>query len=210
MPRAQTNSRRGRPRAGERAERERRIIAAALDEVIQYGYEGVTMSGIAARAGSSKETLYNWFTNKEGLFAALIEANADQSAQHIEQALDSDSDPHDVLVGFASGLLGLLTSSGSIAVNRAAMSSSDLAEVLLNHGRFRVGPLVETYLSQLARKGVIAIDDPAGAFELLYGLIVRDTQIRVLLGEAPPTAEHRRQRAVAAVDEFFRLAAPVG
>ena len=47
-----TTSRRGRPRAGERAERERRIVAAALEELIEHGYERVTMLGIASRAGA--------------------------------------------------------------------------------------------------------------------------------------------------------------
>lgn len=200
-----TTSRRGRPRAGERAEREQRIVAAALDELIEHGYERVTMLGIASRAGASKETLYNWFGSKEGLFAALIKANADQSAQRIEEALDDRADPVETLVGYATGLLTLLTSPGSVALNRAAMSSPELAEVLLAHGRHRVGPLVETYLARLSDDGDVSIANPAEAFELLYGLVVRDTQIRVLLGETPPPPDVIRGRATGAVDQFISL-----
>lgn len=200
-----TRSRRGRPRAGERAEREQRVVAAALDELIEHGYERVTMLGIASRAGASKETLYNWFESKEGLFAALIKANADQSAQRIEKALDDQADPVDTLIGYATGLLTLLTSPGSVALNRAAMSSPELAEVLLAHGRHRVGPLVERYLRQLSDNGDLSITDPAQAFELLYGLVVRDTQIRVLLGEPPPSPEVIRGRAAGAIEQFLVL-----
>lgn len=200
-----TTSRRGRPRAGERAEREQKIVAAALEELIDHGYERVTMLGIASRAGASKETLYNWFGSKEGLFAALIKANADQSAQRIETALDEGADPVETLVGYATGLLTLLTSPGSVALNRAAMSSPELAEVLLAHGRHRVGPLVEEYLARLSDGGDISIDDPAQAFELLYGLVVRDTQIRVLLGEPAPRPDVIRRRATRAVSQFLRL-----
>ena len=202
---ARTTSRRGRPRAGERAEREQKIVAAALGELIEHGYERVTMLGIASRAGASKETLYNWFGSKEGLFAALIKANADQSAQRIERALDDGADPVDTLVGYATGLLTLLTSPGSVALNRAAMSSPELAEVLLAHGRHRVGPLVEEYLARLSDGGDISIDDPAQAFELLYGLVVRDTQIRVLLGEPAPGPDVISRRATRAVSQFLRL-----
>ena len=199
------SSKRGRPRAGERAERQERVVAAALDELIEHGYERVTMLGIASRAGASKETLYNWFGSKEGLFVALIEFNANQSAQRVREALDAEADPHQTLVDYATGLLGLLTSPASIALNRAAMSSPELARVLLAQGRHRVGPVVESYLAQLSDSDHLSVSDPAVAFELLYGLVVRDTQIRVLLGEPAPTGEYIRQRAVIAVDEFLVL-----
>lgn len=198
-------SRAGRPRAGERAEREHRILDAALAELTEHGYERVTMLGVARRAAASKETLYNWFGSKEGLFAALIKHNADGSAERIQAALDADADARDTLVGYATGLLTLLTSDGSIALNRASMTSPDLAEVLLAHGRHRIGPLVETYLARLSDAGHLDIDDPAAAFELLYGLVMQDTQIRVLLGEPAPTPDLVRDHAAKAVDQFFVL-----
>jgi AcrR family transcriptional regulator len=204
----QDRPRRGRPRAGERAEREARIVAAAVDELVERGYDGVTMLAIATRAGASKETLYNWFGSKEGLFAAVITANADESAARIAAALDTDDDPRETLVGYAIGLLTLLTGPASVALNRAAMSSPELAEVLLAQGRHRVGPLVEEYLARVAETGLLEIDDPAEAFELLYGLVVRDTQIRTLLGTPPPSPADIRRRAESAVDDLVRLLAP--
>ena len=203
---AARGTRRGRPRAGEQADRRRRVITAALDELIEHGYERVTMLGVASRAGASKETLYRWFGSKEGLFAALIEANADQSAERVRQALEGDADPEEILVGYAVGLLTLLTGAPSVALNRAAVASPDLAEVLLVNGRHRVGPLVEAYLARLSDDGVLEVADPAEAFELLYGLVIRDTQIRVLLGEPGPGPEAIRRRATTAVAEFLLLA----
>jgi AcrR family transcriptional regulator len=85
------SSRRGRPRTGERAQRQQRVVTAALNELIERGYERVTMLAIASRAGASKETLYNWFGSKESLFAALIKANADQSAFRGREALDANT-----------------------------------------------------------------------------------------------------------------------
>lgn len=200
-----TATRRGRPRAGERAERRQRILDAALAELVERGFDQVTMLGVASRAGASKETLYNWFDSREGLFAALVIANADASVRAVERALDHDAPPEIVLTGFANGLLTLLTTEASIALNRAAMSSPDLAGVLLEHGRHRVGPIVEAYLARRADAGVLSIADPAEAFELLYGLIVRDTQIRVLLGESRPQAAVIRARVETAVAQFLDL-----
>ncbi len=196
---------RGRPRAGESERRRAAVIDAALAELIAHGYERTTMTGIAARAGASKETLYRWFGTKEGLFAALIEANADDSAARVAAALDGDVDPVDTLTGYATGLLTLLTSPASIALNRAAMSAPDLAEILLRSGRHRIGPLVEQHLQQLAERGHLQVDSPAEAFRLLYGLTVQDSQIRTLLGEPAPPAEEIADQARRAVEQFLRL-----
>lgn len=200
-----SKSRPGRPRAGERAERERRILDAALAELTERGYDRLTMLSVAQRAGASKETLYTWFGNKVGLFTALITRNADESARRIERALAVDDHPRNALIGYATGLLRLLTGADSVALNRAAMNSPELAEVLLANGRHRIGPLVETYLADLADAGELDIDDPAEAFQLLYGLVIRDTQVRVLLGESAPDGAELARDATQAVDRFLHL-----
>ncbi len=180
-------------------------MAAASAELIERGYDKSTMLSIAQRAGASKETLYSWFGGKDGLFVEMITRNADQTAERIRTALVDEGSPRSALEGFAVGLLGLLTSPESVALNRSAMHSAALAHDLLASGRHRVGPLVESYLAASAAAGHIAVDDPAEAFEVLYGLVIRDTQIRVLLGEPAPTRAAITERATRAVDDFLRL-----
>lgn len=196
-------SRRGRLPADERAARESAILDAALAELVDLGPDRMSMLGVARRAGASKETLYSWFGDRDGLLTALIERNADAAAAGVEAALATEADPRDTLVGFATGLLGLLTSPSSVVLNRAAMTSPDLAASLLRSGRHRVGPIVERYLAELHARGMLHAPDPAESFELLYGLIVRDTQIRVLLGDDPPA--DLEGRAADAVDAFVLL-----
>lgn len=163
------------------------------------------MLGVAKRAGASKETLYSWFGDRDGLLTALIERNAEQTVSRVRAALDSPDDERSVLEAFATGLLRLLVGPSSVALNRAAMTSPDLAALVLRSGRHRVGPLVESYLASLDDDGHLTVPDPASAFELLYGLVIRDTQIRVLLGEPAPTAKAITRRAEEAVDQFLRL-----
>jgi len=183
------------------------VLDAALDELLADGYEGVTMTSIAKAAGASKKTLYNWFGNKVDLFTALIEINADGSAERVAAALAGDGDHVETLAGYASGLLMLLTSPPSIALNRASMGDPELAAVLLASGRHRVGPVVEQYLEQLHDQGRIDAPDPGNAFTLLYGLVMQDTQIRVLLGEATPSPAAARRHAEHAVEQFLLLTA---
>ena len=90
------------------------------------------------------------------------------------------------------------------------MGSPALAAALLANGRHRTGPLVERYLAGLAGEGRLAIDSAAAAFELFYGLVVQDLQIRALLGERPAAPDRLRAHAAAAVDRFLRLCAPPG
>jgi AcrR family transcriptional regulator len=65
--------RRGRPRGGESGARER-IIAAAVDEFGELGYNGATMRGIAARAGVDAALLHHYFGTKADLFAETVGA----------------------------------------------------------------------------------------------------------------------------------------
>jgi hypothetical protein len=82
--------------------------------------------------------------------------------------------------------------------------------VLLAQGRHRTGPIVEAYLADLAARGRIRIDDPAEAFRFLYGLVVQDFHIRVLLGERPPGAAALAEQARTAVDRFLTMTATPG
>ena len=65
--------RRGRPRAGESDARER-ILAAAVHEFSEAGYEGATIRGIAARAGVDSALVHHYFGTKADLFGETIEA----------------------------------------------------------------------------------------------------------------------------------------
>ena len=65
--------RRGRPRGGESGARER-IIAAAVEEFGELGYDGATMRGIAARAGVDAALVHHYFGTKADLFAETVGA----------------------------------------------------------------------------------------------------------------------------------------
>lgn len=197
--------RRGRLPTLEREHRQEEVLDAALATLLTSGYAGLTMHRVAADAGASKETLYAWFGSRDGLLAAMIERNADVSAESVARALTDEAEPARTLTAYAVGLLRLLTGPASVALNRAAMTSPDLGALLLASGRHRIGPLVERYLAQQHARGRLSAPDPSAAFRLLYGLVVQDTQIRVLLGEPAPSAASLTHQAEQAVERFLRL-----
>ncbi|HEX4215634.1 MAG TPA: TetR/AcrR family transcriptional regulator [Candidatus Dormibacteraeota bacterium] len=66
----------GRPSSGGQRRRgprlEAAILAAALDELAERGYAGLTMEGVAARAGTSKAVLYRRWRNRADLVRAAV------------------------------------------------------------------------------------------------------------------------------------------
>ena len=76
----------------DRDERREIILQIAHAAFLEDGYAATSMSGIAARVGGSKATLYNYFSSKEELFAAVI---AERCRDFQEMLYDADLESHD-------------------------------------------------------------------------------------------------------------------
>jgi len=81
----------------EQQRRAQRILDAAADLVLRWGYKRVTVEEVAKRAGIGKGTVYLHFRNKEALFLTVllraqhqvVEATAERMAADPEQLLPS-------------------------------------------------------------------------------------------------------------------------
>ena len=71
MSRAGEPQRRGEQRRGD--ELRRHILFAAKDVFLETGYERASMDAVAARAGTSKRSLYAHFESKDKLFLAVLD-----------------------------------------------------------------------------------------------------------------------------------------
>jgi AcrR family transcriptional regulator len=58
--------------AGDAEATRRRLLDAAAREFAEYGIAGARVDRIAANAKSNKAQIYHYFTNKEGLFDAVL------------------------------------------------------------------------------------------------------------------------------------------
>jgi AcrR family transcriptional regulator len=61
------------------AERKQEIVTNALALFKQDGYRNVTMDHIAQKCGMARTSLYEYFSNKEGILLALAEQIADEA-----------------------------------------------------------------------------------------------------------------------------------
>lgn len=71
---------------------QQRLQQAATVEFAAYGLAGTTMERIATRAGINKERLYNYFGNKERLFAAVLATELTQISEAVPIELLSEID----------------------------------------------------------------------------------------------------------------------
>ncbi|MEP7007124.1 MAG: helix-turn-helix domain-containing protein [Sphingomonas bacterium] len=62
-----------------RTEKKKNEIVQVASELFDaLGYEGTSMSAIAARVGGSKATLYAYFESKEELLRAILDRDVNQ------------------------------------------------------------------------------------------------------------------------------------
>ena len=67
-----------------RSEQARQAVLEAVDDLlVERGFAGVTIEGIAARAGVAKQTIYRWWPSKVDI---LLEAFTDDMAEHLDPA----------------------------------------------------------------------------------------------------------------------------
>lgn len=76
---------------GPRGEKTRRqVLAAAEARFAEYGLQGTRVRDIAAEAGVNVATLYNYYTNKQALYEAVL----DEGLQPIVEILATHSSEH--------------------------------------------------------------------------------------------------------------------
>lgn len=193
-----------------RAARETEILEAAFAVLCARGFAGATMQAVARAASASKETLYNWFGDKRGLFGALVAANAETAKAVLRGALRSDAATRPALEAFGAALLTLLTGDRAVAMNRAAAAEADngaiLGQTLAESGREAVLPLLGDLIAAARARGEVAIDDDRSAIEAYLGLLLGDLPIRRVIGVADaPSADEIEARAARAASQWLRL-----
>ncbi|MBX3576913.1 MAG: TetR/AcrR family transcriptional regulator [Rhizobiaceae bacterium] len=168
--------------------RQQAVLDAALGLMVEAG-DQLTMTAVAARASCSKETLYKWFGDRDGLLSATVRWQASKvRVAPVDRARMDIAALTATLEQFASDWLTVITSKTSIALNRVAVAHAGSAKrglgtIVLENGRFALAKRLKPVLEAARDAGLIAFDDAETAFRTFFGLVARDVQIRVLLGE---------------------------
>ncbi|WP_428697782.1 TetR/AcrR family transcriptional regulator [Stappia sp.] len=195
--------------------RQNEVLASALRLVVDGGEKALTTAAVARAANCSKESLYRWFGDRDGLLAAIVAHQAAKVRVPSESAGElTAAEFRARLVTFAEDLLSVLAGDTSLALNRLAISQASregapLGRLLLERGRERISTRARVLLEAGRGQGHVTFGDPTEAYRTLYGLIVRDAHGRWLLGQPPGGADADfAGQAVRAIDQFLTLHPP--
>jgi AcrR family transcriptional regulator len=191
--------------------RQQAVLDAVLSLMVEEG-DQLTMTAVARRASCSKETLYKWFGDRDGLLTATVrwQAARVRAGRYDRPTLDIAT-LRDSLKGFAATWLTVISSPTSIALNRlaighAASRKSNLGGIVLANGRFAIGERLRPVLEAGRDAGLLAFEDSETAFRTFFGLVGRDVQIRLLLGDTLTLSRDEIERdAARATDQFLTL-----
>lgn len=84
-------------------QRQANIMSAATDVFIEHGYEHTTMKHVMDAAGVSRGGLYQYFSNKEDLFEAILEEKLSDEAVNTEHMLRTTESHWDLLMQLLFG-----------------------------------------------------------------------------------------------------------
>jgi AcrR family transcriptional regulator len=194
--------------------RQQAVLTAALDLLVENG-DGLTMTAVARRASCSKETLYKWFGDRDGLLTATVQWQAAKVRMpQVDRSHLSAKALRLRMEQFARDLLTVNNGDVSVTLNRtaithAAQEKDRLGLIVLENGpmgiRRRLKPILEA--GKDAR--LLRFANSEDAYRTFFGLVVRDVQIRLLLGDSTLTQSNIEANieadVKAATDQFFTL-----
>lgn len=195
--------------------RQAEVLERALELLVEGGEKALTTANLARAANCSKESLYRWFGDRDGLLAAVITHQAGKVGVRAGDGLRFDRQGFRTrLIDFATGLRVVLAGEVSLALNRLAIGqvgigAGELGRLVLSQGRQPIETRLTALLQSGKAAGHIRFENARDCYRTLYGLIVRDMHVRLLLGDSLDEEERNHAlQAARAADEFLRLHAP--
>ncbi len=189
-------------------ERERRILAAASELIVRYGYDKTTILDIAEAAGISKGAIYLHFESKEALFEELVYYESENVINRLLTAVD---DGTLTVESFFSVYHTMMQITGENPLLRALLTRDrrvlgDLIRRMSDSPIFKMGSgLTRDFVRELQAKGIVRDDiSTQHVFYLLgiirYGVLVIDDYLlpedQVALNDIGPALSDLLERGL--------------
>ncbi|MEB3280173.1 MAG: TetR/AcrR family transcriptional regulator [Lyngbya sp.] len=164
-----TNSEYVRPGCAEKAEQ---ILTGAMPEFLANGYACTSMDKIAKSAGVSKQTLYSHFSDKDGLFTALVKRIASEKFRLV-WSKPLKGEPDSVLRDLAQRILENADEDQYLCFARLIIAESskrpDLAEIFV---RELIQPATVTLTEYLRDCPDLEVNDPEATARIFVGGLI--------------------------------------
>lgn len=176
-----------------------RIVQAARELVVEYGYDGVSTGQVLERAGVSRGGLYHHFNGKDDLMAAVLEAVETDFTMRLAAAVVDAPDPFTAL---SEGVQWYLDE---------CLRSKELQRVGLYEGRKALGwhawretiapyglAILTASLDAAIQAGQLQPADPQALAHMILALLHEGVTL-ILADPDPPAARERVGMTVATI-----------
>ena len=148
-----------------------KILQGAMQEFLTHGYAGTSMDKVAKTGGVSKATVYSYFQDKEGLFAALIQRLA---AEKLVYFPVPETEPAIALRFIATTILDQASHEPHfLTFVRLVIAESgrfpQLAQIFVKN---LVKPGIERLTQYLASRPELKLSDPEATARIFIGSLV--------------------------------------
>ena len=163
------------------------ILWVAKDVFLEVGFERASMDEIAARAETSKRTLYAHFENKEKLFLAILLLARELFLSKLKLPGDYSDDPAQALTMFCGRYLEILLYSGWIRMCRMGLAEAErFPEASTQSFEVLFSAVQERLSAYLKKTFDLSAKDGTEAAQKLLGQILYPRYMRVLFGVDAP------------------------
>jgi AcrR family transcriptional regulator len=173
-------------REANRHSRRELILDAAQGSFLNQGYDGTTMSEIAAQLGGSKGTLWSYFPSKENLFAAVVERATEEFRRHLTVVLNPDDGLETALQRFCEQFMAKVTSAEAIALNRLVVGETgrfpELGRIFYERGPRQTHLLLAEFIAGAQSRGLLPGIEPLRAAQQLTWLCMSGNYQMLLTG----------------------------
>lgn len=199
-------------RAGSAAKRSA-ILVAARALFVSEGFERTSVDAVAASAGVSKRTIYDYFGDKDTLLLRVIETSAagllssvrDAAAEILGPVVESPATLEASLIGFVERISDTAMGSDDYSsLRRLVMTESAHLPVLRDHWDTREPEsILAEHFTAFAGAGLLSVAKPMTAADH-FGTLT----FRLLQDEADASKARRHEIVVDGVQAFLRAYAP--
>lgn len=202
-------------REANRQSRRETILDVAQGSFLEQGYDGTTMSGIAAQLGGSKGTLWSYFPSKEALFTAVVDRATQEFRRQLTVILNPDDELEVALTRFCEQFLAKVTSYEAIALNRLVVGETsrfpELGRIFYERAPRQTHHLLADYIASAQERGQLLGIDPLRAAQHLTWLCMSGHYQMLLTGFVPSVSPAEIAGDIeAAMVTFMRAYGPTG
>lgn len=154
------------------------ILVAAREVFTSEGYIGTSMDAVAAQAGASKRTVYQYFPDKEQLFAATVLDTVDRGYEYFRPrilALAETDDIENAIREHARATIRGLTDPELLKMRRLVIAEAErfpeIGREYYQRSWVRTLELFADTLRTLTRRGLLTVEDPDRAAYIFTWLI---------------------------------------